>query len=83
MSLASGTILGNYEILEQVGAGGIGEVHRARDTKLERDVAIKVIPDEFTWVHELQLAFVAGHRFVVVENLAQVSGVYVGHAGQI
>ncbi len=44
MALQSGTRLGPYEIAAQIGAGGMGEVHRARDTKLDRDVAIKVLP---------------------------------------
>src|SRR5262245_43446004 len=48
MSLNSGTKLGAYEIVRLLGAGGMGEVYRARDTKLKREVAIKVLPDEFS-----------------------------------
>src|SRR5690349_9411169 len=48
MSLASGTRLGPYEILAPIGAGGMGEVYRARDRKLDRDVAVKVLPAQLT-----------------------------------
>src|ERR1700680_3544654 len=47
MTLAVGDRLGPYEILAPIGAGGMGEVYRARDTKLKRDVAIKVLPEAF------------------------------------
>jgi serine/threonine protein kinase len=47
MPLPAGTRLGPYDITGQLGAGGMGEVYRARDTKLDRDVAIKILPPEF------------------------------------
>ncbi|MGH9410305.1 MAG: hypothetical protein ACRD1V_12725 [Vicinamibacterales bacterium] len=47
MTLAAGTRIGAYEIVGAIGAGGMGEVYRARDLKLNRDVAIKVLPAFF------------------------------------
>ena len=47
MAIAAGTHLGSYEVLSQIGAGGMGEVYQAHDTKLGRDVAIKVLPEAF------------------------------------
>src|ERR1700745_2118106 len=47
MALTPGTKLGPYEIQSPLGAGGMGEVHRARDTRLSREVAIKVLPEAF------------------------------------
>src|ERR1043165_5273870 len=47
MRLAPGTHLGPFEVSSRLGAGGMGEVYRARDTKLGRDVAIKILPEAF------------------------------------
>ena len=46
MALPAGSRLGPYEILSPLGAGGMGEVYRARDTRLERTVAVKVLPSD-------------------------------------
>ena len=47
MPLAAGHRIGPYEIVAPLGAGGMGEVYRARDARLDRDVAIKILPDLF------------------------------------
>src|SRR5919204_4898555 len=47
MALRTGSRVGAYEIVAAIGAGGMGEVYRARDTKLNRDVAIKILPEAF------------------------------------
>ena len=57
MSVTIGSRLGSYEITAPLGAGGMGEVYRARDTKLKREVAIKVLPDEFSRDPERILRF--------------------------
>src|SRR2546430_941152 len=57
MTVAPGTRLGPYEIVAPIGAGGMGEVYRARDTRLERSVAIKVLPAEFAANAQLRTRF--------------------------
>ena len=47
MTLTTGTRFGAYEIATLIGAGGMGEVYRARDTRLNRDVALKIVPELF------------------------------------
>src|SRR6202030_762067 len=54
MALTAGTRLGPYEILSPLGAGGMGEVYRARDTRLDRTVAIKVLPSHLSFDPELK-----------------------------
>ena len=48
MALTVGTTLGPYSVTAKIGEGGMGEVYQARDTKLDRDVALKVLPEAFT-----------------------------------
>src|SRR5687768_17331620 len=57
MSLAPGARLGAYEILSLLGAGGMGEVYRARDTRLGRDVAIKILPSQLAADPDLRARF--------------------------
>ena len=57
MSLVAGTKLGPYEIQSAAGAGGMGEVYRARDTRLERTVAIKVLPSHLSSNNDLKQRF--------------------------
>jgi eukaryotic-like serine/threonine-protein kinase len=74
MALSAGTRLGPYEILSALGAGGMGEVYRARDERLKRDVAIKVLPASFSadpdrlrrFEHEAQAAGVLNHPNITV-----------------
>ncbi|HEY7615940.1 MAG TPA: serine/threonine-protein kinase, partial [Terriglobales bacterium] len=69
MALTAGTRLGPYEIQSPLGAGGMGEVHRARDTRLAREVAIKVLPETFArnadrlerFEHEARLLSTVNH----------------------
>jgi len=57
MSISPGVRLGPYEIVAAIGAGGMGEVYRARDTRLERMVAVKVLPDHLSSSEELRQRF--------------------------
>jgi serine/threonine protein kinase len=52
MPVTIGSVLGSYEITALLGKGGFGEVYRAKDKKLKREVAIKILPDEFSSDHD-------------------------------
>ena len=76
MSLASGDKLGPYEILAPIGAGGMGEVYRARDAKLGRDVAIKVLPATFASDANRMARFEREARVLASLNHANIAHIY-------
>jgi serine/threonine protein kinase/Tol biopolymer transport system component len=76
MAWSSGTRLGVYEIVAAVGAGGMGEVYRARDTRLQRDVAIKVLPDLFVRDPERLARFEREARTLAALNDPHIAQVY-------
>lgn len=76
MPLTSGTKLGPYEIHSLLGAGGMGEVYRARDTRLERTVAIKVLPEHFSQNTELRQRFEREARAISSLNHPNICTLY-------
>lgn len=68
MALTTGTRLGPYEILSSIGAGGMGEVYKARDTRLDRTVAIKVLPTHVASHPDLRQRFEREARAVAALN---------------
>ncbi len=68
MALTSGTKLGPYEIISPLGAGGMGEVYRAKDTRLGRDVALKILPESFARDADLLHRFEQEARAVAALN---------------
>jgi hypothetical protein len=71
--LAKGTRVGNYEVLELVGAGGMGEVYRARDSRLGRDVALKVLPERLTLDAHRRARFEREARLLALLNHANIA----------
>ena len=76
MTLAAGTRLGAYEVLALIGAGGMGEVYRARDTKLGRDVAIKILPDAFIEDSDRRARFEREARLLAALNHPHIGAIY-------
>jgi len=76
MGLSAGTRLGPYEIQAPLGAGGMGEVYRARDTKLGRDVAIKILPEVFTSDPERLARFEREARMLAALNHPHIGAIY-------
>src|SRR5215469_6012916 len=76
MALPAGVRLGSYEILGAIGAGGMGEVYRARDSKLGRDVAIKVLPEVFTRDAGRVLRFEREAKLLAALNHPNIAAIY-------
>ena len=76
MTLASGARLGPYEILAPLGAGGMGEVYRARDTKLDRSVALKILPELFAHDPERLARFEREAKTLAALNHSNIAAIY-------
>src|SRR5262245_31422439 len=76
MALASGSRIGPYEIVEAIGAGGMGEVYRARDAKLARDVALKVLPAEFALDPDRLARFTREAQVLASLSHQNIAGIY-------
>src|SRR6266508_575740 len=76
MVLSGGHRLGAYEILAPIGSGGMGEVYRARDTRLQRDVAIKLLPDQFAADPERLARFTREAQTLAALNHPHVAHIY-------
>jgi serine/threonine protein kinase len=82
MTLSAGTRLGSYEIVAPLGAGGMGEVYRARDSKLGRDIAIKILPSETASDPERRQRFEQEARSASALNHPNILTIYdIGEAG--
>src|SRR6185436_6834917 len=85
MSLAAGARIGPYEVRSPLGAGGMGEVYRARDTRLDRDAALKILPEAFA-AHPERLARFEREAKVLASlnhpNIAQIYGLEESGAGR-
>ncbi|MDH3216886.1 MAG: serine/threonine protein kinase [Candidatus Krumholzibacteria bacterium] len=82
MHLTSGSRLGPYEIVAPLGAGGMGEVYRARDTRLDREVAVKVLPQHLSAEKEVRARFEREAKTVSALNHPNICTLYdVGREG--
>jgi serine/threonine protein kinase len=76
MPLAAGTRFGPNEIFAPIGAGGMGEVYRARDTKLGRDVALKVLPEAFAHDAERMARFEREAQVLALLNHSHIATIH-------
>ncbi|MFI5181258.1 MAG: protein kinase [Thermoanaerobaculia bacterium] len=84
MTLPAGSRLGNFELVAQIGAGGMGEVYKARDPKLDRFVAIKVLPESLAENRDLLSRFEREAKAVAALNHPNILGIYdFGNEGEL
>ena len=76
MSLAKGTRIGSYEVIAPLGAGGMGEVYRARDSRLNRDVAVKIVPPSVAGNPEALARFERESRAVAALSHPNILTIY-------
>src|SRR5215469_10460686 len=76
MSVTIGSVLGSYEITSLLGKGGFGEVYRAKDKKLKRDVAVKILPDEFSTDHDRLTRFKREAEVLASLNHPNIAGIH-------
>jgi Tol biopolymer transport system component/predicted Ser/Thr protein kinase len=76
VALTPGTRLGSYEVIAQIGEGGMGQVYRARDTKLDRDVAIKVLPESFALDADRVARFTREAKTLASLNHPNIAAIY-------
>ncbi len=76
MALAPGTRLGPYDVTAPLGEGGMGQVWRARDTKLDRDVALKILPEAFVHDADRVARFTREAKTLAALNHPQIAGIY-------
>ena len=81
--IPTGTRMGPYEIVGPLGAGGMGEVYRARDTQLNRDVAIKVLPELFAADHERVARFTREAQTLAALNRSNMRRSMVSNASRL
>ena len=79
MPLAAGTRLGVFEILAPLGKGGMGEVYRAKDTKLEREVAVKILPEEMAKRPERMARFEREAKLLAALNHPHIAAIHGLH----
>jgi serine/threonine protein kinase len=76
MSISPGTRLGPFEIHSALGAGGMGEVYRARDTRLNRDVALKILPELFAADPDRLACFEREAQMLAALNHPNIAAIY-------